>query len=440
MDFINNIHQAWNAIISNKKRTILTMLGIIVGISSVVSIVTIGDAVSFVCKEYFSHTFGSNTVFAFVAEEEDYFTEKDNIEYLSNAPNSVYDLLITTTAFNADAYIEDSPEITSGVSLMGVSGGWQMTNSLVLNEGRFVTKLDCEKSKNVILISDITAMLLFGSEKNAIGKKLSIKSIVTQNNSQKSIFADFTVIGTYKLIDNREKVLESEEIQYENILAMVPYTVYYKILNMSESDITTNVLYSVAKDSSSVYDVVNYTNEFMKNRSLKSGREVNYSVMDSSDQYKDLLQLFNVVTIVFILIATISLIVGGIGLMNTMLVTVTERTKEIGIRKSLGARNTVILGQFLLESSIICLLACMIGIFIAVVIGKLIENNYQMIIGYIKEESLKYFISDLDISFTPSKKSIIVSCAFSLTVAMVFGYYPAKKGAKMVTVDALRYE
>ena len=126
--------------------------------------------------------------------------------------------------------------------------------------------------------------------------------------------------------------------------------------------------------------------------------------------------------------------------MNTMLVSVTERTKEIGIKKALGARNSSIRAQFLFESAMICLIACAVGVFFGMFFGMILESNLDRLFDLISNDTFRYFLKNAEIHVTPSVNAIVVSTLFSLAVGIIFGLYPANKGAKMQPVEALRYE
>lgn len=441
MSFAENLRQAWNAIVLNKKRSVLTIIGIVVGLSAVITIVSLGNTITGVFREYISSMLGSNTIVAVLEPDfEHYFTDEEKEEFLDEAPDAVYDILVQTSAYDAQVYSPNSPDDLNGIKILGVSGGFQMTSVLPVTCGRFINRQDCDGKKNVIMISDIMAENIFGSSENAVGKQLTVKGKVQVVNDSFPVYCEYTVVGVYKLIQGRDELLRSDDIKSENIMALIPYTSYYDELQLTETSEMDIMLQVVPRDSSSMDAARKYTEEYMAKRALRDPDNETYIVTTFTELLDQLSTLFNFVLIVFILIAAISLLVGGIGLMNTMLVTVTERTKEIGIRKALGAKNSAIRRQFLTESAVICLLACAVGIFMSAFIGVLIEANIDKIIELIPNDAIKYTMSNMRISFTPSLGAVIVSSGFSIAVGLIFGFYPANKGAKMQPVDALRYE
>ena len=222
----------------------------------------------------------------------------------------------------------------------------------------------------------------------------------------------------------------------------VPYSYLLDTDLYEDYSYSSNSYEFVVRDNKSKPAAISYVTSYLENRKNDIGQyffEISDYAEEDGKEVKNVVLVF---TVVFVLISSVSLIVGGIGLMNTMLVSVTERTKEIGIKKALGAKNREIRIQFLTESAVICLAACAIGIILAFFIGLLIETRIDTVIEKVEKLSsgLAYFLKNQTIHFTPSVRSIVISTLFSLAVGLIFGSYPANKGAKMQPVDALRYE
>lgn len=438
MNFTENIRQAINAVAMNKKRSVLTIIGIVVGLCAVITIVSIGNTVTYVFNEYFSQLIGSNTIMALEAGDYEYLITHDDIKkYLDEAPESVYDIALETVNYEGKAYIDN--DYYSQIKMVGGTSGSKLIHGIVMEEGRFINRLDCDKKKAVVVISDIAAVNCFGSEKDAIGKELSIKGDFDDGKNKKSVFSNYIVVGVYKLIQGRQSVESEDDIREASTMCFSPYSFQNELVGADQDQMMLAEMDVVSKDKASLQDAKEYTEKFMASRFPDDPDEV-HMVITSQEALTGMDSLFKVVTIVFVFIAAISLVVGGIGLMNTMLVTVTERTREIGIKKALGAKNSSIRSQFLAESAIICLIACIIGVFLSTLIGMIIESNLDSLISLIKDEGLRYSISNMEIHVTPSAGAVIVSTIFSIAVGLIFGYYPANKGAKMQPVDALRYE
>jgi putative ABC transport system permease protein len=182
-------------------------------------------------------------------------------------------------------------------------------------------------------------------------------------------------------------------------------------------------------------EAIHYANNFLEKLKLR------FSILRMLDDVTtEVLNAIDYITYGFTAISTIALIVGGIVLMNTLLICVTERTKEIGILKALGAPSHSILLQFLCESLMICFMACLLGVFLAFILLSVLNQSIDTIINLISIAELQDFLRDSNMSFSITRNSVIVSVVFSICVGIIFGLYPAKKGADMQPIDALRYE
>ncbi len=478
-----NVRQAFTALSLNKKRTFLTMIGIIIGLCAVVLIVSFGDTVSDLFNEFVMLYDGQNNFYAYVEPDyEEYYSEdglynfdfdyskysltNDEIyEIIDDCPEIV-DISRGIEGYSAKAY-SGRVDYYSKTKIEGVTAGEEITEKLHMVSGRFISTDDDRYKKRTAVISDKTAEEIFGSIDKAIGNTVSVKELEMDKDEydyykdqlmyydfsdleydkvmeQFSVLHsdEFVVVGVYDFsTKNKEKYDTKSPREYSSEM-YVPYSYLLDTDPYEDYSYSSNSYEFVVRDNQSKPAAISYVTAYLENRKNDIGQyffEISDYAEEDGKEVKNVVLVF---TVVFVLISSVSLIVGGIGLMNTMLVSVTERTKEIGIKKALGAKNREIRIQFLTESAVICLAACAIGIILAFFIGLLIETRIDTVIEKVEKLSsgLAYFLKNQTIHFTPSVRSIVISTLFSLAVGLIFGSYPANKGAKMQPVDALRYE
>ncbi len=421
--FLENVRLALTSLKANKSRSLLTMLGIIIGIASVIGIMTVGNSltlsvsssmqsmgannvtVSLIQRDSEAEEYNNGIVFGETTKtrditEADYFTDEmiydmtkhfsDSIEAIS-ASESVSS---TTLKHGTDEY---------NINVTGVSQGYFKANDLTMLAGNTFTSSESNDARNVILIADKLADDLYGSTySNSLGK-----TITTKLNSQN---VTYTIIGVY----------EYEESAFggssDTTTCYIPLTTAQNF-NHTKNYSTFSVVSKVGTDSDGLATKIeNYLNGYYRSNSYF---EVNAYSMSS--MVSTMSSMMNTITLAISIIAGIALLVGGIGVMNIMMVSITERTREIGTRKALGASNSYIRTQFIVEAMILCLIGGIIGVITGIALGTLGAT----ILGY---------------SASPSLISILASLGFSLAIGVFFGYYPANKAAKMNPIDALRYE
>ncbi|MBR3534208.1 MAG: ABC transporter permease [Oscillospiraceae bacterium] len=458
MLLFENLRQAYNSLVLNKKRTFLTMIGIVIGLSSVLSIVSIGDTVSNVIENYLvQFAVGGNVVYLTSGfdpnadhESRDmnkaknyYFTYDEIYDFIESTDGIVLDIN-RNFDIPASAQIMIDNKHKSNVSVNGVSSAYSITNKLKITNGRFLNLDECRYNKPVAVISDITAKSLFGDCNAAIGEDLDFEGEFStsywdaEGNEipvSKKISMTLTVIGVYKY----EVKTGTPDITSENTVTDVLCPASYMEEVTGETGDKEIVMPFVIKDKASTANGKALIEEFALNK-YGSDSDYEYGIIDILEELSQITNIITIITGSFVVIAAISLLVGGIGLMNTMLVSVTERTKEIGIKKALGARNSSIRAQFLFESAMICLIACAVGVFFGMFFGMILESNLDRLFDLISNDTFRYFLKNAEIHVTPSVNAIVVSTLFSLAVGIIFGLYPANKGAKMQPVEALRYE
>ena len=398
---------------ANKGRSVLTMLGIIIGISSVITIMAVGDGFKKEMGDQFNSMIGGQLAI-YMGDEaysnEDYITadDLDAIEEIEGVTG--------TSPFCSDSGIAMVPKGEFNVNLSGGGTGAQEVSMLNVVEGRFFNKSDISTGNRVCTIKREDARKAFGTD-DVLG--MNIEATLYQ------VTLDLTIIGITedKNAGNSGAIasMMSGGYSMENTISLdIPYTLF-ESFGWETSD---NIygFYITTDGETPTEQVSDEALKLLKQR--HHVKEDDYYMLEDADaQIKSIESSMSMVTAFISLVAAISLLVGGIGVMNIMLVSVTERTREIGIRKALGAKTASIMLQFLAESAIIAGIGGLIGI----------------ILGTI----LAYTICSLPmLNFTPGIKisTILLATLFSSGVGIFFGIYPAKKAAKMSPIEALRRE
>lgn len=401
MNLFESFKMALDSIKSNKMRSFLTMLGIIIGISSVITIVSLGQGAQGLVNDQFLSLGATNvniTLDSKKAQSNDYFTLED-VKTIKNKVSSV----IYAGASIRQQGIASNGKTNKIANLTGGDEDYISINNIDLSFGRSFNGREVEEAKPVALISTDSAKLLFGYV-DCIGKTIKVGSL--------SANTTVTIIGVKKPSGGF-----GGNFNIKSIDITVPIT-FLQTLYSNKFILSTITV--VGSSQVTTTAAGNGARNIIESRHNNKGRDV-YNVDNVFKNFAQINSILGIFTTFVGAVAAISLLVGGIGVMNIMLVSVTERTREIGTRKAIGATTSHILVQFLLEAVILSLIGGIIGMAFGIGVAE--------IVGAI-------------VNVVPilSPMVVIGAILFSTIVGIFFGIYPARKAAKLSPIDALRYE
>lgn len=406
--FFEYIKMAIKNILSNKGRSFLTMLGIIIGISSVIAIMGVGDGISMAMNSE-ADAVGGGQLYIYCSQdaitnkelisEEDMQAIKERVDGVNGVTPSMGASGITATGKGEFS-----------ISMSGGSADYVQALNYNIKRGRYFNESDVEESRAVCAITDADAKRLYGSD-DVVGMSMDITV--------------GEIVQTYQIIGVMEQKENTAFVSYSYEGMPVTLDVPYTSLEAYQGEFEgTQGVYVFADKTMDQKKISESVIRLLENRHPQA-EEGYYQIQSFQDMLESLNTMLSMVTVFISFVAAISLLVGGIGVMNIMLVSVTERTREIGIRKSLGARTSSITLQFLAESAIISVLGGIIGI----------------VLGYLGSLGICSLMSgSMGSEIAPGLTfgTIVTAAGFSCAVGIFFGIYPARKAAKLSPIEALR--
>lgn len=425
-----NITLAITSLKSNKMRALLTMLGIIIGIAAVIAIFTVGNSLTISIEESLQ-SMGSNDVYVVVSErnqEHDYSQKLDGAEYeVSDADKEMTDGDYITSDMIKEMYERFEDDIyainishsagrgvaaykntTGRVSLAGTTVGYFITSPIEIVAGTMLSQQDYNGQRRSCLVQEGFAEDMFGDAASAVGKVIDVEL----EDSNLSL----TIVGVYKSA-SASGMGGMSMLGLGGSTVYIPLQTAMAITHSKDQFSTIRVSAAVGVDTEQLSkNIKSFYEPYYRNN-----QDFEVTVMTLESMIAMLTSMLDSITLAISIVAGIALLVGGIGVMNIMLVSVTERTREIGTRKALGAKNSSIRAQFIVEAIIICLIGGIIGLILGITAG-IVLSNYM---GY---------------PAMPSIGGIVISLVFSMGIGLFFGYFPANKAAQMNPIDALRYE
>jgi len=406
MNYSNLLRIALRALVRNKLRAFLTMLGIIIGVASVIAMLAIGEGSKQKIRKQIS-SMGSNMVMVMPN-----FQRRGGVSLGSSSSMALKYSDVVALRSDAPDVSAVSPEVRASgqviysnqntqTTIYGVSEEYLTIKKLEVISGRTFTSNEVKNMSKVCILGQTVVENLFGAGADPVGLSIRIKNL------------PFQIIGTLK--DKGESGMGQDE----DDLIIAPYTTVQR--RLAAIDYINGIYTSAVSEEKSSAAKAEVEEVLRRTHKLKESAENDFRVMSQSELLNTISSITDVMTYLLGAIAGISLLVGGIGIMNIMFVSVTERTREIGLRMSIGGRGKDILKQFLAESIILSILGGVMGV----------------IFGYLLARLAGSLMSTPAVVRT---QSVVLAFAVCFIIGVFFGWYPARKAANLNPIDALRYE
>lgn len=404
MNFSESFKQALDSLKANKLRSILTMIGIVMGVFSVITIMALGSAAEAYMNSQFEKI-GANTITITYkdrnVDKKDWLLMDDMDSIKKIAP----EIKNIATMQQKGGSLRVGNE-TKDAFVIGVSSQYKSFDLIEMAEGRFINEFDISARTKVIIVDESFVKKYFKAGQNVIGEKITLKTSLGSTAALK-------IIGVKKSGDDLFGSMYSNDL--------IPAIVYIPITTVQSiypnSDKLESIMVSLV-DKDKLRDV---GKRIVQSLEREHGSKEAYMAKNSADMQKAISDVLGVISSVLLVIAIITLIVGGIGIVNILLVSVTERIREIGIRKALGAQKKDIVLQFITESIIMTGISGLMGIVLGIIAGGIISSMIKI-----------PPIVDL--------KVIILAFLGSVALGLIFGVYPAKRAADLDPIESLRYE
>ena len=396
MNFYEAFSMAMKNIRSSKTRSILTMLGIIIGVAAVIVITGLGSGMEKYMREQFE-SMGTDTLSVYIMGRGSQKMTVDDMQKIVDENSEYLDKMTPSVSFQGSKRV-GTDDMNSNVT--GVSEDFADIKQLDIAQGRTLQYLDVAQRTNVCVVGSFINLKYFGGQ--ALGEKIKLNG------------RDFTIVGVL------EEKVDSTEYSADDAI-YVPYSTVSRMMNIRDVDSFTITFKDEEMAAEAKTTLENALTEYF------NGSSDAFYVQSMSEVLDMMNQSTNMLITILTLIAGISLVVGGIGIMNIMLVSVTERTKEIGIRKALGAKERYIMSQFVIEAAATSALGGIIGIIVGYILSFVASKVIFITLGE-------------PLTVAPTMFAILVSVGISAAIGIFFGYMPAKKAARLNPIDALRYD
>ena len=393
---ILSFKMALRSISSNKMRAALTMLGIIIGVMALVVLVSLVNGATSSVTDAVSGL-GTSMLTVSISDDKGLPLDLDTVNsYMEE------DGIGLVSPYISSSVTASGDEASGDVTVYGTTPAFYEVQGMQLAMGRFLKTSDIENHTYVCVINETAATELIGYV-DCVDQAISLNGV------------EYTIVGV--LSDNEDSL--TSMMTSGSLAVYLPYTSLLRLSDSLTSEVTS--FYVSAPENGTMETVEAAMTEILMER-FEDDDEA-FTVSSQSVLEDTMSSITSILTILLGGIAAISLVVGGIGIMNIMLVTVTERTREIGIRKAIGASRGTILSQFLMEAVVLCMLGCGLGIFLSWAILQTVST----------------VVASLDMTFSLDGGVVLIAAGFCFVIGVVFGLYPANKAAKMKPIDALHY-